>query len=85
MTKRGKFKAYWFKDKKTGRVRRTPVLATSAKSAKNKLKRPSPETAVVVKSRELTAAERKTASKGNWVKGDFNRNGRGFGPKPKKS
>lgn len=78
------YKAYWFKSKSTGRVRRTPVLATSAAAAKRKLRRPSPSDAVLVRSRKLTSAENKTARRGGWVKGDYNRSGRGFGPKPKR-
>lgn len=66
-------KLYWFKDKRTGKKRRTPVVASSAAAAKKRLKRPSAKNAVVEYSRSPTASERKTISKGKWVKGNRNR------------
>ena len=42
-----KTKAYYFKDKRTGKERNTAVFATSAAAAKEKLNRPPKEHAVV--------------------------------------
>jgi hypothetical protein len=77
------YKAWWFRDKNTGQARRTPVLAKSLAEAKQLIKRPKPENAVLVKVRDLTDSEHKQASKGKWIKGDFNRDQRGYGPQPK--
>lgn len=76
--------AYWFESKTTGRVRRTPVVAPSVKEARQNLKRPSSDDARLVKSRPLNKSEREQVRQGKWIKGDYNRSGRGYGPKPKK-
>jgi hypothetical protein len=84
------YKLYFFKDKKTGKKRNTGVTAKSASAAKKKLKRPSKDNAVVYKSRPLTASEKKTAKRGDWVRGRADGsspdsdNKRGYGPKRSK-
>ena len=84
------WKLYFFKDKKTGKKRNTGVTAKSASEAKNKLKRPSKDNAVLYKTRALTASEKKTAARGDWVRGRADGsspnsdNKRGYGPKRSK-
>lgn len=84
------YKLYFFKDKKTGKKRNTGVTAKSASEAKNKLKRPSKENAIVYKTRALTTSEKKTAARGDWVRGRADGsspdsdNKRGYGPKRSK-
>jgi hypothetical protein len=84
-----KNKAYYFKDKVSGTKRNTPVFATSAAAAKKKLRRPSPEKAVVYAVRSPKAGE---AKGGKWsrIRADGKSptkskmgKGRGFGPKRK--
>lgn len=83
-------KLYFFKDKKTGKKRNTGVTAKSASAAKKKLKRPPKERATVYKSRKLTSSEKKTAKRGDWVRGRADGsspnsdNKRGYGPKRSK-
>lgn len=84
------YKLYFFKDKKTGKKRNTGILAQSAGAAKKKLKRPSAKDAVLYKTRALTASEKKTANRGDWVRGRADGsspnsdNKRGYGPKRSK-
>lgn len=82
-----KVKAYYFKDKITGKRRNTAVFATSAKAARAKLRRPSPKRAVVYAVRTPKAGEGRG---GRWsriradgrspAKSRLGR-GRGFGPR----
>ena len=80
-------KLYFFKDKKTGKKRNTGIVASSASAAKKKLKRPSSDNAILYKTRSLTASEKKTSARGDWVRGRADGsspdsdNKRGYGPK----
>ena len=84
-----KIKAYYLQSKKTGRKRNTPVMATSAKAAKAKSRRPSGSDAKVYAVRTPKAGETRG---GKWsrVRADGKSpaksrlgKGRGFGPKRK--
>jgi hypothetical protein len=82
----GQTLAYYFKDKRTGKVRNTAVFATNAEAAKNKLRRPAPEHAVVDTVRRVQPGEGKD---GRWsrIRKDgkspeqsAHGHGRGYGP-----
>lgn len=85
------FKKYYFASKDNpSKVRNTAILADSLKRAKEKLRRPRPENAIVHSIEKMTPAEIKTAQAGRWVltrpggisKGKAKKT-RGYGPKPK--
>jgi hypothetical protein len=82
-----KMKAYYFKDKTTGRKRNTAIFATSASAARKKLKRPAPANAVVYAVRTPQTGE---GAHGHWsrIRADGRTpqtsrlgHGRGFGPR----
>jgi hypothetical protein len=72
-------RAYFFEDSRTGKKRNTPVFATSASAAKDKLTRPSPEHARVYASRKPYPGEGKG---GRWSRkgptGKIKEHGKGF-------
>ena len=83
-----KIKAYYFKDKVTGKERNTPVFATSAAAAKKKLRRPSPDNAVVSAVRTPQSGEgvkgwSRVRKDGKGPEASKHGKGRGFGPKRK--
>jgi hypothetical protein len=81
-----KIKAYYFKDKVTGKKRNTAAFGTSAADAKEGITRPSPDRAVVYKVRTPEPGE---GAGGRWsrIRADGRSpatsslgKGRGFGP-----
>lgn len=80
------WKAYYFRDKRTGKERNTPVIAMTLAQARELLRRPSPEHAEVISVRKLKPGE---AKDGRWsrIRRDGKSpeeskygHGRGFGP-----